>query len=197
VVESIQKFRALKSPLLTLLELPLLGLLDLGELSRRLVAQASAAPVLPDLVGTLVVVGGHGLGQLVQGATVSRLNTSDGHAGGGLPASDATQPRLVLDNAVGHAHLTAQGGQEQNKLQRIDVIGNDDELGFLLLHEGGHGVDAVTNHRGPLGRSILLSLSLGDSASPQPLLLGLLVLRTILVQQLEQLGGFVCFKVVL
>ena len=34
----------------------------------------SAAPVLPDLVGTLVVVGGHGLCQLVQGATVSRLN---------------------------------------------------------------------------------------------------------------------------
>jgi len=175
--------------LLTLLELPLLGLLDLGELGSRLVAQASAAPVLPDLVGTLVVVGGHGLGQLVQGATVSRLNTSDGHAGSGLPAGHAAEPRLVLDDAVWNAHLAAQCGQEQNKLQGIDVISNDDELGFLLLHEGGHSVDTVTHHRGSLGRSILLSLSLSDGASPQPLLLGLLVLRTVLVQQLEQLGS--------
>ena len=51
-----------------------LGLLDLGDLCRRLVAQRGATPVLLDLFSTLVEVGLHSLDELVQGAAVTRFD---------------------------------------------------------------------------------------------------------------------------
>ena len=53
---------------------PHLGLLDLSDLGRGLGSHAATAPVLPDLVEPLVVVGLDGLNQLGQGAAVARLN---------------------------------------------------------------------------------------------------------------------------
>ena len=51
-----------------------LGLLNLGDASSRLGAHAATAPVLPDLIEPLVVVGLHSLHQLGEGAAVARLN---------------------------------------------------------------------------------------------------------------------------
>ena len=74
-------------------------------------------------------------------------------------------------------------------LNGIHIVGDDDELGFLLLDEGGDGVDSVSDHGSPLAGSVLLPLSPGGGSLPQPLLLGLLGLGPVLVQQLEELGG--------
>ena len=49
--------------------------------------------------------------------TVIDTYSSDGKAGGGLPSAHSSQPGLVLDNAVGDAHLPAQGGQEHHQLE--------------------------------------------------------------------------------
>ena len=51
-----------------------LGLLDLGHLGGGLVAEAAAAPVLPDLLAPLVEVGLHRLDKLVQRAAIVRLH---------------------------------------------------------------------------------------------------------------------------
>ena len=51
-----------------------LGLLDLGDLRSRLVAQRGATPVLLDLIGSLVEVGLHCLDELVKGATITGLD---------------------------------------------------------------------------------------------------------------------------
>ena len=57
------------------------------------------------------------------------------------------------------------------------------------LTEGGDGVDAGPDDWRPLGGSVLLARRLGLSPLLQPQPLRLLRLRTVLVQQLERLGG--------
>ena len=51
-----------------------LGLLNLGDLGGGLGAEGATAPVLPDLLSPLVVVGLHGLDQLVQRGAVIGLD---------------------------------------------------------------------------------------------------------------------------
>ena len=70
-----------------------------------------------DLIGALVEVGLHGLDQLVEGAAVGGLDVRYGDARGGLPAGDAAEASLILDDAVGHAHLAAEGGEEEHELK--------------------------------------------------------------------------------
>ena len=41
----------------------------------------------------------------------------DGEAGSSLPSADASETRLVLDNAIGNSHLAAQSGEEHNQLK--------------------------------------------------------------------------------
>ena len=74
-------------------------------------------------------------------------------------------------------------------LNGVDIVSDDHQLGLLLLHESGDGVDAVSHYGSSLGGSVFLPLSPGSGSLSQPLLLGLLGLGPVLVQQLEQLGG--------
>jgi len=166
-----------------------LQFLDLGNFCGGLGSQAATAPVLSDLLSSLVVVGLNGLNNLVEGASVTGLNLGDGHASGGLPSGNSAESSLVLDNAVGDSHLAAQGRQEENKLDGIDIISNDDQLSFLLLDQGDDTVHSVTDNGGTLGGGICLALGLSLGSLLQSLLPGLLSLRPVLVQQLEQLGG--------
>ena len=43
----------------------------------------------------------------------------DCKAGAVLPAGDATEASLVLDNAVGDSHLAAKSRQEEDELKRV------------------------------------------------------------------------------
>lgn len=47
---------------------------------------------------------------------------SDSETGGGLPPAHPAQPGLVLHDAVGHPHLTAQGWQEHHQLGTTKMI---------------------------------------------------------------------------
>jgi len=68
-------------------------------------------------------------------------------------------------------------------------VGNDDQLGFLLLDECGDRVDTLANDEGSLGGGIGFAGSTGLGTGAQTLLLGLLALGAVLVEQLEQLSG--------
>ena len=78
-------------------------------------------------------------------------------------------------------------------LNGINIVGDDNQLGFLLLNQGGDGVDAVSHHGSPLAGGVILALGPGGGALYQPLLLGILGLGSVLVQQLEQLGSWKMF----
>merc|ERR1719427_223990 len=166
-----------------------LDLLNLGHLGSGLVAQATTTPVPLDLLAALVVVGLNGLDQLGEGGSVVGLYVGDGNAGGGLASAHSAKPGLVLDNAVGDSHLPAEGWQEHDKLNGVNIIGDHHKLSFLLLNQGGHSVDTMADNCSALSGCVLLASSPGSCALPKPLLLGLLGLWPVLVHQLEQLGG--------
>lgn len=64
-----------------------------------------------------------------------RRQTKATHDSGGLAADNGTETGLALDNDAGDAHLAAEGGEEDDELDGVNVVGNDDEVGLLLLDE--------------------------------------------------------------
>lgn len=103
---------------------------------------------------------------------------------------NGTETGLALNDNVGDTHLAAKGREEDNKLDGVDVVGDQDERGLLVLDEADNVVQTELGGVGLLG-DILLLLALGDGGSllGQALLLLGLGLRAVLVEELERLGG--------
>lgn len=163
----------------------------LGHASVGLGTHDTTTPV----AGGLLVVGlevavvdsGDELGQLglVLGADLGESEDS-----GGLLVNDGTETGLALDDNVGDTHLAAEGGEEDNELDGVDVVGDQDERGLLVLDEADNVVQTELGGVGLLG-DILLLLALRDGGSllGQALLLLGLGLGAVLVEDLESLGS--------
>jgi hypothetical protein len=111
---------------------------------------------------------------------------------------DRAETGLALDDGVGDTHLAAEGGEEDDKLNGVDIVGDEDESGLLGLNEGDNVVETVLDDVGLLA-DVLLLLALGDGGGllGKTLLLVGLGLRAVLVEELEGLGGGVAVKNVL
>lgn len=46
---------------------------------------------------------------------------------------DGTETSLTLDDNVGNTHLAAEGREEDDELDGVDVVGNQDKGGLLVL----------------------------------------------------------------
>lgn len=103
---------------------------------------------------------------------------------------NGTQTSLALDDGVRDTHLTAESGKEDNQLNGVNVVGNQDERGLLVLDETNNVVKTVLDVVRLLA-DILLLLALSDSGglTVETLLLLDLGLRTVLVEELEGLGS--------
>lgn len=139
---------------------------------------------------------------------VLALNILDNEDGGGLLVDNRTETGLALHDDVGDTHLAGKSRQEDNELNRVDIVSDNDEGSLLGLDEGNSVVQAVLDEerllrlllykseQSPstiekptdLGRSLLL-LGSGLSLSLKTSLLLLPSLRTVLVEELEQLGS--------
>ena len=64
---------------------------------------------------------------------------------------NSSETSFTLDDDVGNAHLAAQGGEEDDELDGVDVVRNDDERSFLGFDEGDDVVEAVFDEEGFLG----------------------------------------------
>jgi hypothetical protein len=111
---------------------------------------------------------------------------------------DRAETGLALDDGVGDTHLAAEGGEEDDKLNGVNIVGDEDESGLLGLDEGDNVVETVLDNVGLLA-DVLLLLALGDGGGllGKTLLLVGLGLRAVLVEELEGLGGGVAVKNVL
>lgn len=105
---------------LTLLlgQLTSLGTLQLGDACQTLGAQNTTTPVATNLFVALIEVGLNSLQNLAKVGLIVILNGGQSQRGAGLAAHQTAQTCLALDNAVGHAHLAAEGGQEKHQLKR-------------------------------------------------------------------------------
>ena len=109
--------------------------------------------------------------------------------------NDSAETGLALDDGVRNTHLAAQGGQEDDQLNRVDVVRDQNQGGLLVLNEANDVVQAVLGRVGLLA-DILLLLALLDGGGllQETLLLLDLGLGAVLVEELESLGGGVLVK---
>lgn len=128
---------------------------------------------------------GEVLGEVLEVLEVFLVHLSDGDAGGSLQVDEFAEVGLTADEAVGDLLFTAKGGQVDNGLDGINVVGHDDKLGLGLFNQGGDVVETKLEVDGLVGLDSdgLLSLSLESE------LLGLLGLGGVLCEHLEKLGG--------
>jgi len=82
--------------------------------------------------------------------------------------------------------ISVHTGQTSH-LNRIDVVGNDDQLSFLLLDERGDGVHAMPGHRGPLGGLISLAQDTSNQSIYQQVFIMLSGLKTACQKRLSHL----------
>lgn len=111
---------------------------------------------------------------------------------------DSAEPGLALDDGVRDTHLAAQSRQEDDQLDRVDVVGDQDQRRLLVLDKADDVVQAVLDDVRLLA-DVLLLLALLDGRGllQETLLLLRLGLRAVLVQELESLRSRVAVKHVL
>jgi len=112
-----------------------------------------------------------------------------------LLVHNSPETGLALDDGVRDTHLPAQSWEEDDKLDRVDIVRDEDECGLLGLDESDNVVEAVL-HGVWLLADVLLLFALSNTGSllVQTLLLVGLGLGSVLVEELEDLCGGVAVK---
>ena len=152
-------------------------------------AHDTATPLAAE-VHVVIEAGAEVLGESLELGLVFLVDGGDGGAGGGLLVDDLAEAALTLDDAEGDILLAAEGGQPEDELDGVDIMGDDDELGLLGLDELDNVVDTVLHEVGLLGTGVLAgNLALGDALEALRLLgLGL---GLVAAHETEELGGLV------
>jgi len=97
---------------------------------------------------------------------------------------------LALDDGVRHTHFPAKRWQEDDQLNRVNVVRDKHQRGLFGLDEGHDVVETVLDGVRLLADILLLlALAHGSGLLVQTVLLLSLRLRAVLVQELEQLRG--------
>jgi len=98
---------------------------------------------------------------------IFRLDSSQADASSGLLVDEGTELGLAGDNSVSNTHLVAEGRKPHHEFERINIVGNQDKLGLLLLDELGDVVETVLGDEDVLlgfdGLAFSFSLGLLDT----------------------------------
>lgn len=107
------------------------------------------------------------------------------NSGSSLHVNELAEVGLAADKAVRNVLSSAEGGQVNNSLNWINVVGDHNQLGLAFLNEGSHMVEAELNVDGLGG--LAGTTVLGGLLETE--LLFLLGLGLVLTEQLEEFGG--------
>lgn len=164
----------------------------LSDLSGGLSTEDTTTPLSAGLIVLLSVVGLNGGDEVRKGSLVSGLDIGQSNNGSSLLVNKSSETSLTLDDGVRNTHLSAESRDEDNELDGVDVVGNKNKLGLLVLDEGNNVVETVLNNVRLL-RDVLLLLALSDGSSllGETLLLLSRSLGTVVVQELESLSSSV------
>ena len=174
----------------------LLGELDFHELlaSSHHVLVLDTHDTTTPLSEQLVVVVELGLEEVAELLEIDEVLSSDfgqSDASGGLQVNKLAKVGLATDEAEGDTLLAAESGQVDNHLDGVDIVGDHDQLGLVLLDEGRHVVETELEVHGLLG--LILAILVGSasiSLSLESVVLGGLGLRLVLVEQFKELGSY-------
>jgi len=105
------------------------------ELGDRLLSTVSSSPVVAGRFVLLGVVDLDSRDQLGEFSLVLGLDLSESENRGSLATDDGTETGLTLDNGVRDTHLAAESGKEDDEFDRVDIVGDHDEVGLLVLDQ--------------------------------------------------------------
>merc|ERR1712004_618943 len=107
----------------------------------------------------------------------------------GLASNELTETGFAFDDAVGNVHLSAEGREEYNDLNWVDIMSDNDELSLFPLNKVDDPVDALSENSWPWGRLVGFTSSSSFSPSNEPLFLLLFVFRGVFAGEFEELSG--------
>lgn len=150
----------------------------------------TATPVSSETL-VLVELSAEVLGQELEVLEVLLADLSKSDASCGLGVNELAEACLTLDEGIGDTLLSAEGGEEDEELDGINVVSHNNKLGLALLDEVGNVVKTELEDNwlsGLLGVSTtLLGLSLRLKAG----LLLLMGLGLVFSEQFKELGSLV------
>lgn len=103
-----------------------------------------------------------------ESSLILRIHRGQAHASGSLLVNESTELSLTSNDGVSNTHLVAESREPHNKLKRINIVSNENELSLLLLNELGHIIETVTDDNGSLllnGLTFSFSLSFLNKTS--------------------------------
>jgi len=130
------------------------------------------------------------LGEELKILVVFLTDFSKSNAGGSLLVDELAEACFSLDESIGNTLLAAESGQEDEKLNRINIMSHDNKLSFAWFNELGYVVE--TELEDDWLRS-LLSISttfLGFSFSLESSSLLLVRLRLVFSEQFKELACY-------
>ena len=95
---------------------------------------------------------------------VLRLDVLESENSSSLAVNDRSKTSLALDDDIGDTHLAAEGGEEDDELDGVDIVGDDNERRLLGLDERNTVVETVLDEEGLLG--VLHDKRVSDSSRP-------------------------------
>lgn len=101
----------------------------------------TTAPLSVELL-VFVELGSELSGESFQVLDVFLSDFGEGDAGGSLGVDELSESSLTLDEAIWNSLGLAEGWEENNYLNWVNIVSNHDQFGLLLLNEGGHVVQS-------------------------------------------------------
>jgi hypothetical protein len=163
------------------------GLGTLVEFGLSLETHFTTSPLAEQFRIVVVLFSTEGLEQF-ELFFVRLVDTSQSHGGGRLHVHQGSETSLVLDNHKGDSHFAAEGRQPHDKLEGINVVGDQHKLGFLFFHQRGNMLESVLDLMRGLATGIF---STSSSGFLDTLFLGGGSFRAVLVEQRKDGHGFV------
>lgn len=134
------------------------------------------------------------LGKNLEVLEVLLADLSKSDAGGILLMDELAEACLTLDESEGDALLSAEGGEESEELNGVNVVSHNNELSLTLLNELGHVVETELDNN---WLSSLLGISITDLSLSLLLESGLLLLVGLGNVFTEQFKELRCYDILI
>ena len=99
-------------------------------------------------VRVLVEVSSEGLAEVLQVSEVLGVDSGEGDAGSILLVDELSKIGFAADKGERNVLSSAKRWEMDNELNWINIVGDNDELGFAFFNEGGHVVETKLDVNG-------------------------------------------------
>jgi hypothetical protein len=141
-------------------------------------------------LGVIVELGLEDAAELFEVDEVLTSHFGKSDASGSLLVDELAKVSLATDEAEGNTLLAAKSGQVNDEFDRVDIVGDHDQLGLVLLNQSSNVVETELEVHwllSLLGGTFASSLALSLRLESVTLLLA--SLRLVLGEQFKELGS--------